>query len=328
VAWQQRIADAFRNIVDRTVDFGAQVALGFHETYEELDAFKFLCVRYGWCVTPDFPFHVLLASALEAKGARNPKPILDRAIRRHLVSDDWRETRAIVAALRSSPALGAKRHKILADCMHILPMHGRDRFNAANPVVPTLLSLVDGIIADFAFRNLGVTNWHLKTRKSLVMKSLRSVCHAFDEPAFHLTFEVLYATAWGRDPPASGRRFNRHKIVHGNWLEFGRLEYVLRLVLIVSFVCYIVQEYEARSASGSTGPVTLRSQYAYAMSENPLALFREAALERLISRGIRPPQFSAVTRVDEATDTVEQGPVGIGLEGEDFGAGEELFKER
>jgi hypothetical protein len=250
---------------------------------------------------------------------------LDRLIREFLVAKDWAEARSIIVALKPSPALGLKRHKILSDCMRILPLHGKDRFNAANLVVPTLLGIVDGIIADFAERNLGMANWHVKKGKPAVETALRSVCYAFDEPALALVFDILFATAWGKAPPASKRWFNRHKIVHGNWLEFGRIEYVLRLLLVISFLCCIVDEYEARTSIGSVAPVTQRSLYSHALSTNPLAQFHDQALEHLIARGIQPMQFSPIRRIEPAAP--ESANTTAGDDEESNGANEATLAE-
>ena len=47
----------------------------------------------------------------------------------------------------------------------------------------------------------------------------------------------------------SGRRLNRHRVLHGQWLRYGRIEHVLRAILIVDFLGYVIEEYRERAAA-------------------------------------------------------------------------------
>jgi hypothetical protein len=289
---------------DKVTDAAAFTTFMVAEAYKEIHALNALCIRYGWCFTPDFPFQTLFTSALQLKAEKRPKHVLDRLIRDHLIRDNFQQLRAIVTNVATSPALGLQRSKILADCLRVLPSHGIGRFNAANLLVPTLMTVIDGVIGDFARRSLSLDNWHVKNGKPRVKAALRQVAYAFDEPAFDLIFDVVFSTAWGSQTPASGRRFNRHNIVHGNWLAFGRMEYVLRAFLIISFLCYIIDEYQSRGQGHGRMPITLPSQYSWLLSENPLAGFQEMAADRLAKRGIEPPTFNPVRIVPTEVSVV------------------------
>jgi hypothetical protein len=172
--------------------------------------------------------------------------------------------------------------------MYALGYHGDCHFNAANVVVPTLISVIDGVLADFSQRHLGIDNWHMRGKKQKVRAALATVCYAFDEPGLTLLFDVLFANTQGSSSmPTSNRHFNRHHIMHGNWLEFGRIEYVLRLFLLLFFAAYITDEYAARQANGDDEPASYRTKYSMYLSKNPLAELKPMALERIAARGLR-----------------------------------------
>jgi hypothetical protein len=126
-----------------------------------------------------------------------------------------------------------------------------------------------------------------------VKRELERVCYTFDLPGIDLLFEVLFSPAHATTLPKSGRRFNRHHIVHGNWLEFGRIEYVIRGFLLVFFTAYIADEYAARQASGSNDAVTDRSIYSQNLSTNIVAPVAKMAQDRLLTRGIINPGETA-----------------------------------
>ena len=182
-------------------------------------------------------------------------------------------------------SLDPKRRKILRDCIASLRRHGIQRYNAANVVVPTCISLIDGVLTDFS-HDIGIDNWHNRGDGSFdrFRAEIESVAFAYDRPAISLIFDTLFSRSFYGELPESGRRFNRHPIGHGNWLEYGRLEHVIRLFLMLRFLDYIITEYWERKRSGSPEPVTQASQYSKMLSENPFAPVSEPMRDRLKAR--------------------------------------------
>lgn len=139
-----------------------------------------------------------------------------------------------------NPSLHPMCRKILRDCIQTLRHHGIRGYNAANVVVPALVAMIDGMLSNFASAR-GIKSW--QTRRSGGFQKLRqeieSVAYAYGEPAVDLIFDMLFAAAYYGQIPASARRFNRHWITHGNWLQYGRVEHVLRLFLMVRFLQHL-----------------------------------------------------------------------------------------
>lgn len=283
-------------IKDAALDVGAIVVYTSKNVYSQLDDLHVVCIRYGWCFTPDFPLHELLESSLIVQNSVAPQHALYRRIREYLNANDWHEVHQMLKSSRSSHALGRRRQKIVLDCLYTLKLHGRDHFNAANVVVSPLIGVIDGMIADFAQEKLGISNWHTTKGKRAVRGALDATGFEFDRPGIALLFDVLFSATNHVDRNAlSNRRFNRHLIQHGNWLEFGRIEYVLRLILLVFFTAYIIDEYASREAMETDSPVTEKSAYSKYLSENILAVLEDAAIKRLAARGLQLPQRAPPT---------------------------------
>ena len=212
------------------------VGLGLDAGYEQIARLMDLCSQYGWCLTPDASLLVIFAAVKRVNPSSRPHHELYRVLRDHFMAEDWLELERLVFAMMATKP---KRRKILSDCIVTLRMHrkridGR-RFNAANLIVPTCVAVVEGMLYDFA-RQLGISGWS-KSRFDRLREEILSVSFAFDKPAIDLIFDILFSPADAdKDVAESGLRFSRHKIMHGNWLEYGKIENVIRLFLLARFL--------------------------------------------------------------------------------------------
>ena len=281
----QPAVDTFRRVASQIfegfLDVCAVLGLAIDQSYTQIQALGETCVRHGWCLTPDFDIATLLNTAVQVNRKGADRHRLYIAMREYFKESNWARLELLVFSM--SESLHSKRRRILLDCVHAVRMHAAGRFNAANVVVPTCITVIDGMLSDFAHAR-GIKNWQTKGKRSL-KDEISSVAFDFDRPAIALIFDTLFATASYGKTPASGRHFNRHWISHGNWLEYGRLENVLRLFLMIRFLDYIIYEYNSR-LSGSTEPVTEASKYSKLLSENFVAPMRDIMRERIESRGL------------------------------------------
>lgn len=274
-----------QNIGEFMLNAFAVAGIAIDEGYTQLEIFQVACKKYGWCLTPDFDLPLLAETVRRANDAGNSNHRLYLVLRDVFRANDFALLEQLVN--RMSDGFHPKRRKILFDCIHALRQHGVKHFNAANLVVPTCITIIDGMLSDFA-HECGISNW--QNRKSGAFARLKgeieSVAYEFDRPAIELIFETLFATAYYGKTPSSGRKFNRHWIAHGNWIEYGRLEHVLRLFLMIRFLDYIIYEYQARAHFGITDPYTDASKYSKMLSENPVAPIRDMLRARLAERNI------------------------------------------
>lgn len=282
--------DSLNQAATVITDWFTVFGLSVDAVYLNVARFLDLCSEYGWCFVPDAAFHTLFQAVQRVNTADRPDRELYRVLRDYFIADDWFELNELV---RRTKATHPKRLKILRDCITTMKMHGQRaqgyRFNACNLVVPSLVTVVEGMLADFAL-DLGISRWS-KNRFIYLRDTLFSVSFAFDKPAIDLVFDILFSFADANSDaiPASGRRLNRHKIMHGNWLEYGRLEHVIRLFLMVRFLDYIIDEYWQRQQQGTSAPVTEPSRYSQLLSENIMEPLRDILLERVRERSLALP---------------------------------------
>jgi hypothetical protein len=296
-----KVSETLRRLADGFLDVASIVALGVDSAYQLLEALSKLSSRYAWCFTPSVEFHAIAGIASAARNAKAPHRVIHRLVRNYLLRDDWFQLRRIVSEMDNYSIMRGRRCKIIRDCIIAMQWHGMRGFNAATLVVPTLFAQIDGVITEFA-HEVGIPKWN--DRKQNGPQNLRRafevVTYAFDKPALDLIFEVLFAPS---RPAVSlaRRRLNRHKILHGQWLEYGRLEHVLRTILIVDFLGYAIEEYRERHRSGDWDTaVTEKSQYSKMLSENPISSLVPLAKQRVVSRSLVLPPGLANYAEDSA----------------------------
>jgi len=280
-----KIRSFLGRVAEGALDVGAFAVVATDEVYSVLDGLRTLQSTHAWCLTPSFPPYVIFAmatTARETSGLATGHAIY-RFIRDWLRQNDWSNMRLMISEMQSYRPITAVRHKVIRDAMAALKWHGKNGFNAANLAVPSLFAIIDGMLTEFA-EAAGVEKWN--DRKRGGPKKLRAeferVTYAFDTPALDLIFEVLFASSIGVT-----RRLNRHKILHGEWLRYGRIEHLIRTILIVDFLGYVIDEYVNRQAASDwTQPVSDKSVYSKLLSESPVESIAALARQRLTARGL------------------------------------------
>lgn len=120
--------------------------------------------------------------------------------------------------------------------------HGDGRFNAASVAIPAIIAVIDGTLADFAIHDLKVSDQWARPVKAALARSDR-LNSAIFEPASHLAFDVLFGGANPRKRPMYGMGFNRHKIMHGEFIRYGTAANALRSFFVVDFVVDAIERY-------------------------------------------------------------------------------------
>lgn len=282
------VRDWIRRLGNGVLDLASLAAVMIDEAYRLFDALGVLASRYGWALTPSIPPHVIFVLAAAARDSHSPHKDIYRLVRDHMNANDWQNARILVDGLREYSVVTPRRHKIIRDCVEAAISRRRRAYNAANVVLPALFAQVDGMLSEFA-REVRIDRWASGRNKTALRAEFERVTYRFDEPALDLLFDVLFATTRPGQPLA-GRRFNRHKILHGEWLGYGRVEHVLRTLLLLDFVGYVVEEHRQRQLAGDWDvPVTDKSHASKMWSENFVASIADIARERLRSRAFELP---------------------------------------
>ncbi|MFH1011098.1 MAG: hypothetical protein V1784_07690 [bacterium] len=213
----------------------------FKEHYRASDreAYEIL-VRYKWLLTPSLPADFLFEVAEIGKRKCNQRRAINRLFVDHFYSNECAALSELVDGWKSN-ALYKPRMKIFRDCVSTI-VGARTGTNASNMVIPALIAQIDGIQSEF-MRQRGI-DYHLLKRTykgdrlKACFQSEPSLIRALDS-ASNLFLNILFQTAKAGQPLRTPFAFNRHKIMHGEDLHYGRRDNTIRAFLILDFLAWL-----------------------------------------------------------------------------------------
>jgi hypothetical protein len=118
--------------------------------------------------------------------------------------------------------------------------------------LPTLISQIDGIRITFINRigpSFGKNDWRNWFQdQTPIQRLLEIACDIFTN--------ILFQNALPGKPLQSPFWFNRHKIMHGEFFRYGRIEYAIRAFLILDFLAIITaKDNKVQSNSSNSPPI-------------------------------------------------------------------------
>ena len=140
-----------------------------------------------------------------------------------------------------------KRMNILLDCVRTLKKTKGKNINLVNVILPTLIAQIDGFLTDYLkSKNI---SWDVdyddligKNRSKIGRKSQfkkhRSIMSndQCDDLANHVFLNILFQRSQKGKSLKTPFNFNRHKIMHGENIEYGRKDYLIRAFLVMDFL--------------------------------------------------------------------------------------------
>ena len=196
--------------------------------------------KYNWFVAPSMPIHFVYEVVKLGRKRGNKRKEMNRLFVDYFLADNHRGLNECIESWRSD-GLANGRHKILRDCSYLLQLRGR-RFNPCSFVLPVLISQIDGIrhslltksgLSPSGLRwedtNGQSVNWKKHLRNAVVVDQM-------DDLASDLLLAVLFQTAYHGVALKRASSFNRHKIMHGESLYHGRIDNVIRAVMLIDFL--------------------------------------------------------------------------------------------
>jgi hypothetical protein len=98
---------------------------------------------------------------------------------------------------------------------------------------------MEGVWEDY-LRNKGVTYKGGKERKE-IFKKIKTliVPDKFDDIANNILLDVLFQESYKGRKLATPFNFNRHKILHGENVRYGRKNYLIRAFLVLDFLAHL-----------------------------------------------------------------------------------------
>lgn len=205
---------------------------GFHnkinQLYSDMDEICFILSKYNYLLPLTLPFNIhsdLLEYLKNADESNNEKEI-DKILLKLFSNNKWEMTSEIVNKLDKNDKINPKRVIILKDCIKVLKYNSRK--TAANTILPVLIAQIDGIWVDI----LGTKN---KDKLKNIIKNMKIDKYA--NPARELLANILFQYTKTSIPVKSD--FCRNKILHGEEVEYGSINNVIRAFLIIEFLDFI-----------------------------------------------------------------------------------------
>jgi len=206
--------------------------------------------RYKWFVTPSFLMSFIFEVVkLDKKKSRQDKAVNDLFIK-YFEANNWQNLEGMVNNWKNKPLL-KKRHKILSDCVEVVKMTNKKGINVANVVLPTLITQIDGVLTDYLnSENIqwdrdyddwidGKTGKVKKVgRKTQFKNSKPKVLTTQFDDLLNDMFLVLFQKSQRGKPLATPFNFNRHKIIHGESVKYGRKDYLIRAFMVLDLFAY------------------------------------------------------------------------------------------
>jgi hypothetical protein len=242
--WTEQHAAIFK-------DF-SQYWIKFNDQYDVAET-KAVAVlkKYKWFITPSFPMSfVSEVVKLDQRKGRQDKAVNELFIS-FFEANNWRNLEHLVRGWKNDVLL-KKRYKILMDCVGFSKSSQKSKINKANIILPTLITQIDGVLTDY-LNSKGI-QWGVdyddlidkKTgkvrrirRKTQFKKSkAQALTTQLDDLANDIFLNILFQRSQRGKPLATPFTFNRHKIIHGESVKYGRTDYVVRAFMVLDLLSY------------------------------------------------------------------------------------------
>lgn len=220
----------------------------FQDRYRiaENKAFKIL-KKYKWFVTPSLPLSFVFEVVKQGSKKGNQRKTINKLFIDYFYANNFVELENFLATWSTNPIF-KPRIKILKDC--VIALKESRQSNAANVILPTLIAQIEGIFIELCKQKVGVslkkTKWIDKNGTEMSRKNLENLVKTnfkSNDLLLDLTidfyFVILFQTAYHGQSLSTPFTFNRHKIMHGENLRYGRHDNVIRAFLVLDFLDWI-----------------------------------------------------------------------------------------
>lgn len=156
----------------------------------------------------------------------NDEKEIDKILLKLFSDKNWEMASKIANKLHDNSKINPKRIIILKDCIKVLKHNSRK--TAANTILPVLIAQIDGIWVDI----LGSKD---KDKLKNIIENMKM--DKYTNPARELLSDILFQYTKTSVPVKSV--FCRNKILHGEEVEYGSINNVIRAFLIIEFLDFI-----------------------------------------------------------------------------------------
>lgn len=233
--------------------------------------------KHKWFITLSLPYSFVTEVSEIALSKKYAGMDLRNAFIHHFFDYNYYNTEQLVEGWRRNP-LFEPRMKIFRDCLAVL-RSSNDQFNAANVIIPALIAQIDGIMIDYLLLSCDFVyrpnadkgkKWKNKKSNDTYSNSKKAYGSLFSksdsEPDSEFNLEALedFIIKYGNDfilnylfegtittkPPKVPFSLYRNKIMHGEYLKYGKKENLIRLFLALDFL-YSLDDSGREAKSGA-----------------------------------------------------------------------------
>lgn len=225
----QNWAEQNRIIFDRHTKFWQNFQNQYKISGQE--AIKILR-KYKWFISPSLPINIVFEVVKIGSKDGNQRKAINRLFIDYFSSNKFKNLDLLVEKWETN-IIFRTRMKIFKDCILIMK-NAKGKYNSSNLVIPTLISQIDGIRIEFMDRN-GLS---FRARDNVWKGWFKN--QTLDQDFFDLAndifLNILFQKSQPGEPLDTPFAFNRHKIMHGECLSYGRIDNTIRAFLILDLL--------------------------------------------------------------------------------------------
>jgi hypothetical protein len=229
---QERIAQQVLQFKSGLYPFIATLAKFYIAMGKSLPLLK----KYDWFVCPSLQ-PSLLIEIVNVEESTEDEELKQKQINRLFVDyfkdNEYENLRDLVGSWADKPLFKA-RIEIIRDCLSALT-NGHDEHATGNVIIPTLIVQIEGLSKAYLPDPLP-KHWRKALGRELRKnKKEDSVIDDIVFLAMDYFEEILFKSTRGK-PPEKPITFNRHMILHGESLDYGSIENIIRAFMILDFL--------------------------------------------------------------------------------------------
>lgn len=218
--------------------------------------------KFNWFITPSMDMNLFNYIQNNIDQQTDPESFLNKAFVDYFSSDNFAHLEFMVKTWSHNPMISDRLH-IVEECLSVLKDSTCESSNIKNPhylIIPTLIAQIDGLMTTYLIENNFVfegKKWKKiddDTKGSRDSQFKKSVSNFLDTnftsdlsvdkfllkectTAKDLLLDILFQPANPTDKMDELKfPFSRHKIMHGQFLEYGNIEDTIRLFLLIDFL--------------------------------------------------------------------------------------------
>ena len=254
-AWQSIQPDLFTRIQSSFLNLNFDLESSNTSISETNEILK----KYQWFISPSMPAtFVRCIKEIEYGSRSHRQSKMNRLFIQYITNRNFKNLRTMFADWKKNP-LFAHRMAIIRSSLDVLRT-ARASHNPSNVVIPALVAQIDGIMCDF-IEDRGIelrkgyfynANGDKKKAEHFLRNLVEASTSAYETddefgqrlvdsfaPDNYFFFEVLFQGSRRGEALGNDTTFSRHKIMHGEYTGYGRMENTVKAYLVLDYLAYL-----------------------------------------------------------------------------------------